>query len=43
MLMSTPIRTQTLRAGFCKKTYEPKKDNIIKLKSYLKDKDGKQH
>ena len=40
MLMSTPIRTQTLRAGFCKKTYEPKKDNIIKLKSYLKEKDN---
>ena len=39
MLMSTPTRTQTLRAGFCKKTYEPKKDNIIKLKSYLKEKD----
>lgn len=38
--MSTPTRMRTSQAGFSKKTYEPKKDNIIKLKSYLKDKDN---
>jgi hypothetical protein len=37
MQMSTPTPMRTLRAGFSKKTYEPKKSNIIKLKSYLKD------
>ena len=41
MQMSTQIRMRTLQAGYSKKTYEPKKSNIIKLKSYLKDNDGK--
>ena len=43
MQMSTPTRTRTFQAGFSKKTYVPKKGNIIKLKSYLKENDGKQH
>jgi hypothetical protein len=37
MQMSTPTPMRTLHRGFSKKTYEPKKSNIIKLKSYLKD------
>ena len=37
MQMSTPTRTRTSARGFSKKTYEPKKSNVIKLKSYLKD------
>ena len=41
MQMCTPTRTPTLHRGFSKKTYEPKKGNIIKLKSYLKENDGK--
>jgi hypothetical protein len=41
MQMSTPTPMRTSPRGFSKKTYEPKKGNIIKLKSYLKENDGK--
>ena len=40
MQMSTPTPMRTLHLGFSKKTYVPKKGNIIKLKSYLKEKDN---
>jgi hypothetical protein len=40
--MSSQTQMQTSARGyFDKKTYEPKKGNILKLQSYLKEKEKK--
>jgi hypothetical protein len=41
MPMSSQTQMQTSARGCCKKQYEPKKGNIVKLKSYLKEKEKK--